>query len=61
MTIPRLTEMTAYWRDNPPMHEMIASYFSVGKFADKKADAQETGSIEELLQGVPMVNHEAPK
>ncbi len=31
MTVPRLTEMTEYWKENPPLHVMVAAYFGISK------------------------------
>jgi hypothetical protein len=51
MTIPRLREMTQYWKFNPPVHLMIAAYFGL----DDKPALQDEGSFSELLAGVPMM------
>ena len=29
MTIPRLDEMTTYWKYQPPIHLMLASFFGI--------------------------------
>jgi hypothetical protein len=26
MTLPRLAALTAYWRNNPPLHQLVAAY-----------------------------------
>lgn len=45
--------MTAYWKNHPPIHVMIASYFGIGDDA-KKAD-NENADFAELLSQIPQV------
>jgi len=35
MTLPRLDAFTEYWKSNPPMHQMVATYLGY-KSAEKK-------------------------
>ena len=58
MTVPRLKEMTEYWKDNPPIHEMIANYFQIGKYAEKKPE--KSCDMNSLLVGVELVEHAGP-
>lgn len=30
VTIPRLLEMSAYWRKSPPLHELVAAFVGYG-------------------------------
>lgn len=49
MTLPRLAEMSAYWKNNPPLHSMIAAYFGIGT-PKKQSDG---GDIAELMAAFP--------
>ncbi|MEW6563317.1 MAG: hypothetical protein AB1400_08830 [Pseudomonadota bacterium] len=55
MTIPRLKEMTAYWRQNPPLHLMVAAYFGAGESPPKENKQQD---LSELLGNIPMVQQQ---
>lgn len=44
MTIPRLNAMAAYWKENPPLHQMVAQYLEMG--SSKKAPKAETSEVE---------------
>ena len=46
MTVPRLKAMTHYWKDNPPVHLMIAGYFGIGQ-----AKAEQPSDPSELMFG----------
>lgn len=39
MTIPRLKEITAYQKHNPPIHVMIAAYLGIGAKDAGSADS----------------------
>jgi len=47
MTIPRIKDMSAYWQDNPPLHQMVASYFGI----DRKPKTEPTLADFEGLVG----------
>jgi hypothetical protein len=52
MTIPRLQQMNEYWRNYPPIHVMIASYFGLGE-KPKEVD-NSPDDLSELLGNIPM-------
>lgn len=52
MTIPRLMEMLAYWKDNPPVHVMVAAYFGLHKNR-KKPKKMSDAELEELMKAYP--------
>jgi len=58
MTIPRLEALNLYWKDNPPLHVMVAAYFGIGKKETKEA---ENDNLEEILSMMPVVPYEEKK
>lgn len=47
MTVPRLREMNEYWKDNPPLHIMVAAYFGIN--SDKKQTEDEVPSLLDMF------------
>ena len=39
MTIPRLLEMSEYWKKRPPLHEMVAAYLGITKSGVARPDS----------------------
>jgi hypothetical protein len=59
MTVPRLREMTEYWKSNPPLHLMVASYFGIE--GNSKEPQNSESDIEAILASIPQVPHVSPK
>lgn len=59
MTLPRLSDMTNYWKKNPPLHLMVAAYFGVG--GKPEAEKNHEKQLGDLLAKIPMVARDAPK
>jgi hypothetical protein len=59
MTVPRLSAMTRYWNQNPPVHVLVAGY--IGYEAPKTAEdgkppaAPSQDDIETLIASIPRV------
>jgi hypothetical protein len=48
-----MATMTAYWREFPPLHVMVAIYLEAGE-KDSKPEQQEA-SLADLLSQIPQV------
>ena len=47
MTLPRLNQLAKYWKENPPLHLMVAQYLGLSnKAVSNDEDAQEKNSKE---------------
>jgi hypothetical protein len=58
MTIPRLSAMTRYWNQNPPVHVLVAGYVGYEAPTDTTADGQAAVNeqdIATLLASIPQV------
>jgi hypothetical protein len=60
MTIPRLSAMTRYWNQNPPVHVLVAGYIGYEAPAEAVADgkppaAPKQDDIETLIASIPRV------
>jgi hypothetical protein len=45
MTLPRLAELGAYWKDVPPMHILVAAYFGALKKKPDKPPARKKRNV----------------
>lgn len=61
MTVPRMTEMTQYWKGSPPLHLMVAAYFGIEKPSQqaKTVESKESdeAAIVALIAGLPQVDY----
>jgi hypothetical protein len=46
VTLPQLKEMSHFWEKSPPIHQMIAAYFGIGK---SKAIANEGVAADDAM------------
>jgi hypothetical protein len=53
VTLPQLAELDRFWRENPPLHVMVAAYLGVsGKAAGATTNEQDMG---EFLAVAPLI------
>lgn len=48
-----MATMTAYWREFPPLHVMVATYLEAGKKPQNRE--QQEASLADLLAQIPQV------
>lgn len=53
MTIPRLNGFADYWREAPPVNEVVVAIFSTDSGSTKKTDEIDFGTAEELMALIP--------
>lgn len=54
LDVPRLTALTTYWRNNPPLHVMVAAYLGIKpKATPKENDPAEIDAFVSALKFVP--------
>ena len=52
MTLPRLNQMAAYWKENPPLHQIVAGYLGFEKSKSTNDTEQNLVSQSDELMGL---------
>ena len=51
--MPRLASVTAYQRDNPPVHQMVAAYLGIKPKAAERPVTPDDGAVREVAEFMP--------